>query len=136
MNYQILFYMGLICFLLFFIITLFLFFYFRIIETVGTLSGITAKRNMKKIRDAGQEGKSAGEIQRGRTNETSGEIKVKRGKTTTKLILGQNETVRAEETTLLKENFLSKETTLLAPGQIHGFQKIIDIVIVHSQERI
>lgn len=136
MNYQILFYVGLICFLLFFVITLFLFFYFRIIETVGNLSGITAKRNMKKIREAGQEGKSAGGMQRGRANETSGEIKVKRGKTTTKLILGQNETGRAEDTTLLKENFPGQETTLLAPGQILGFQKIIDIVIVHSQERI
>lgn len=133
---QVLFYVGLISFLLFLTITLFLFFYLRIIETIGTLSGMTAKRNIKKIHDMGQKDRQAGRRPEVRSYEASGEIKAKRGRTTAKLILESREAVQNQETTLLQEGFQGQDTTLLESGQIQSFQKIIDIVIVHSQERI
>ena len=121
MIYQLLFYVGLISFLLFLTITLFLFFYLRITETIGTLSGMTAKRNIKKIHDRGQMGHPAGKRLEAGIHESGGEIKAKRGRTTAKLIMESGEAGHGQETTLLQEFF---------------FQKIIDIVIVHSQERI
>lgn len=118
MSYQIMFYGGLAAFLLFLVITVFLFFYLRIADVIGNLSGITAKRNIRKIRNEGQSGKGKSPAQKDEFQNFD-EIKTKRGKTTSRLVTKQD-----------------NNTTLLVQNKTGGFQKTIDIVFVHSEERI
>lgn len=133
MSYRIMFYGGLILFLLFFLLALFLFFYLKIGKAIGNLSGLSAKRNIRKNGDKNQTSKE--NLRNGGNRENSGEIKVKRGRTTTKLTHKDSGMPVAEETTLLVNDL--PETVNIRSEQKNGsFLKTLDIVIVHSKEKI
>lgn len=155
---EIMFYGGMIGAILFGIGVIVLFFVFRIYEVIGELTGITAKRRIRKIQKEGYEGKSKIRAIR----ENTDQIVPKRGRTTGRLqpktkkqiavgnqsmkdetvVLHQNvndETVvlnqmSEDETTVLRQN-VEEETTVLQQPQIQ-FEVVEDVVITHSDEKI
>lgn len=132
MTYQIMYYGGLITFLVFLAVAVFLFFYLRIDKTFGNLTGITAKKNIKRIRESGKQ-------EYVKDGNPSGEIRVKHGKTTTKLVMEPAKVAPppASETTLLTNFAVEQETTLLVqPTTNTGFRTVINVLIANSQERI
>ena len=133
MNYQMIYYGGLVTFLLFLVISVVLFFVFNIGKTIGDLSGYTAQKNIKKIREGSKK-------ETFRTGALIQTVTVKHGKTTTKLI-SDSTTQRpvqeeGQETTLLMNVNEVQETTLLINQTVHGFRMVIDVLIANSQERI
>lgn len=78
MSYRIMFYGGLVSFLLLFLLALFLFFYLKIGKTIGNLSGLSARRNIRKSGDKHQTSRE--NMRNGGSRESSGEIKAKREK--------------------------------------------------------
>lgn len=133
MSYRIMFYGGLVSFLLFFLLVLFLFFYLRIGKTIGNLSGLSARRNIRKSGDKHQTSRE--NVHNGGNRESNGEIKAKRGKTTAKLTHEDGGMPLAEETTLLVKD-LAEEVSI-RPDQKNGsFIKTLDVVSVHAKEKI
>lgn len=102
---QMMFYGGIIGAVLFGIGAIILFFVFRIYTVIGELTGITAKRSIKKIQKEGYEGKSKIRAIR----ENTDKIVPKRGRTTGRLQPKEN----IEEYTTLLEQGMEEQTTLL-----------------------
>lgn len=153
---EIMFYGGMIAAILFGVGAIILFFVFRIYAVIGELTGITAKRSIRKIQKEGYEGKSKMRAIR----ENTDEIVTKRGRTTRRLqpkeqvvlenqtlhqnvnnetvVLHQNvnnETVvlnqnLEDETTVLHQN-VEEGTTVLQQPQIR-FEVVEDVVVTHS----
>lgn len=133
MNYQIMYYGGLVTFLLFLVISVVLFFAFNIGKTIGSLSGYSAQKNIKKIRESGKkETVTTGALVQA--------VTVKHGKTTTKLIsdstMQQPVQEEGQETTLLMSVNDVQETTLLINQTVKEFRMVIDVLVANSQERI
>ncbi len=133
MNYQLMYYGGLVAFLLFFVISVVLFFVFNIGKTIGSLSGYSAQKNIKKIREGSKK-------ETVRTGALVQAVTVKHGKTTTKLTSDSTTQMpnqeEGQETTLLMNVNEVQETTLLINQTINGFRMVIDVLIANSQERI
>ncbi|MGN0431296.1 MAG: hypothetical protein ACI4EQ_02970 [Lachnospiraceae bacterium] len=133
MNYQIMYYGGLVTFLLFLIISVVLFFAFNIGKIIGILSGYSAKKNIKKIRENSKKEMDAVAL-------PVQAIAVKHGKTTTKLIsdpaIHQITKAVGQETTLLMNLDEVQETTLLVNQTVREFRMVIDVLIANSKERI
>lgn len=155
---EIMFYGGMIGAVLFGIGAVILFFVFRIYAVIGELTGITAKRSIRKIQKEGYEGKSKIRAIR----ENTDKIVTKRGRTTGKLqpktkkqmavdnqkvndetiVLNQkvnDETIvlnqkSENETTVLQQN-VGEETTVLQQPYIQ-FEVVEDVVITHSDEKV
>lgn len=118
MNYQLMFYGGLVAALLFLVLTVFLFFYFGIAGIAADLTGVKARHSIKKGAGVGRKPENGKEERKNVNHKAnSGEIKARRGRTTTKLMDPVIET-----TLLAQEAFM--------------FKKIVDIVVVHSKEKI
>lgn len=109
---EIMFYGGMIAAILFGVGAIILFFVFRIYAVIGELTGITAKRSIRKIQKEGYEGKSKMRAIR----ENTDEIVTKRGRTTRRLqpkeqVALDNQNVK-DETVVLNQNS-EDETTVL-----------------------
>ena len=111
---EIMFYGGIAGAILFGVGAIILFFAFHIYAVIGELTGITAKRSIRKIQKEGYEGKSKVRAIR----ENTDKIVTKRGRTTGRLqpktkkqAVIEKQNVQ-DETTLLNQN-VQDETTLL-----------------------
>lgn len=111
---EIMFYGGMAGAILFGVGAIILFFAFHIYAVIGELTGITAKRSIRKIQKEGYEGKSKVRAIR----ENTDKIVTKRGRTTGRLqpktkkqAVIEKQNVQ-DETTLLNQN-VQDETTLL-----------------------
>lgn len=155
---EIMFYGGMIAAILFGVGAIILFFVFRIYAVIGELTGITAKRSIRKIQKEGYEGKSKMRAIR----ENTDKIVTKRGRTTRRLQPKTNEQVALEnqtlhqnvndetvvlhqnvnnETVVLNQNLedgttvlhqnVEEGTTVLQQPQIR-FEVVEDVVVTHS----
>lgn len=121
------FYGGIVGAVLFGIGAVILFFVFRIYAVIGELTGVTAKRSIKKIQKEGYEGKSKIRAIR----ENTDKIVPKRGRTTGRLQPKEN----IDEQTTLLEQGMEDQTTVLNQPQIR-FEMEEDVVVTHTEERI
>lgn len=154
---EIMFYGGIVGAVLFGIGAIILFFVFRIYAVIGEVTGITAKRSIRKIQKEGYEGKSKMRAIR----ENTEQIVTRRGKTTGRLKPKVNNQINIEnqevdeqttvlnqsmdeQTTVLNQmvddqttvlNQTMEETTVLQQPQIQ-FEMEEDVVVTHTEERI
>lgn len=138
MTNEILYYGGIIITVAFGILSIVLFFKLHIYAVIGELTGVTAKKGIKRLKDEGNTGvKKKGFAIRNNTSK----ILVRRSRNSSKLNRSQKleeETtvLRKEEgeTTVLQQK--EEETTVLAFGQQIQFELEKDIVVTHSDETI
>lgn len=141
MTNEIMFYGGIAGAVLFGIGAVILFFVFRIYAVLGELTGITAKRSIRKIQKEGYEGKS----KRHTIRENTDRIVSKRGKTTVKLhpkSKNQKEENNHEtdDRTVVLNQMANEQTTVL--NQDNNNQTVvlnkenIDQTVVLNQENI
>lgn len=155
---EIMFYGGIAGAVLFGIGAIILFFVFRIHTVIGELTGITAKRSIRKIQKEGYEGQSKIRAIR----ENTDQIVAKRGRTTGRLQPKTNKQIALEkanihdetvvlnqtldeQTTVLNQGIdeqttvlnqgIEEETTVLQQPQIQ-FEVEEDVVVTHTEERI
>lgn len=155
MTNEIMYYGGMITAILFGILSIVLFFVLHIYAVVGDLTGITAKRRIKKLKDDGN-GQAKGKLVAIRNN--TSKVLVRRNRTTIKLDKKQEEKAtlklfrnkdktvdkQVDETVVLKGNdaettvlqTTENETTVLKPNNSIYFEMEKDIVITHSDEKI
>lgn len=114
---EIMFYGGMAGAILFGVGAIILFFVFHIYAVIGELTGITAKRSIRKIQKEGYEGKSKIRAIR----ENTDKIVTKRGRTTGRLQPKTKKQAAVEkqnvqgETTLLNQN-VNDDTVVLSPN--------------------
>lgn len=124
---QMMFYGGIIGAVLFGIGAIILFFVFRIYAVIGELTGITAKRSIKKIQKEGYEGKSKIRAIR----ENTDKIVPKRGRTTGRLQPKEN----IEDQTTLLEQEIEEQTTLLNQ-QVEDKTTVLDQTTILEQTSV
>ena len=119
---EIMFYGGMAGAILFGVGAIILFFVFHIYAVIGELTGITAKRSIRKIQKEGYEGKSKIRAIR----ENTDKIVTKRGRTT-----GRLQPKTKKQAAIEKQN-VQEETTLLNQNALLN-QNVNDETVVLSQ---
>lgn len=124
---EIMFYGGVISAILFGIGAIILFFVLRIHAVIGELTGITAKRSIRRLQKEGY-----GEHSKNRSiRENTDQIVARRGKTTGKLKPGREK----DETTLLQQEKQIEQTTVLQKSQF-WFEVVEEVMVTHSDVEV
>lgn len=125
---KIMFYGGMISAILFGIGAIILFLVLRIHAVIGELSGITAKRSIRRLQKEGY-----GEHSKKRSiRENTDQIVARRGKTTGKLKTGRE---NDETTTLLYQKKQIEQTTVLQKPQFL-FEVVEEVMVTHSDVEV